>query len=175
LYYGKNIKLRALRPEDLPYIMEYVNDFETYSSFTDSAPIPKTEAFQALWLAHSTREDLITFAIAEIMTDECVGTIQLRAIDRPSHHSLFSIILRPASRGKGYGTDALRTLLRFAFHELNLHKVTLTVYASNPGGQRLYEKCGFRLEGRLRQQVYRQGKYEDQLVYSILDREFGGS
>ena len=56
----------------------------------------------------------------------------------------------------------------------SLHKVTLTVYESNEGGQRLYEKCGFQYEGTLRQQVYRQGRYDNQLVYSLLEREYGG-
>ncbi len=174
MYHGKKVTLRAMRPQDLPYIMEYVNDYETYSSFTDSAPMPKTEAFQTLWMEHATREDLITFAIADRTTDEFLGTIQLRDINRACHRSLFSIILRPDTRGKGYGTDALRVLLQFAFSELNLHKVTLTVYEGNEGGKRLYEKCGFQYEGRLRQQVYRQGHYHNQLVYSILEREFGG-
>lgn len=175
MYHGKKVSLRELRPADLPYIMEYVNDYATYSPFTDAAPRPKTEAFQATWLEHSTREDLITFAITDLVTGEFLGTCQLRGINRSSHRSLFSIILRPSAQGKGYGSDALRTLLSFAFRELNLHKVTLMVYESNLGGQRLYEKVGFKYEGTLREEVYRQGKYENQYVYSILEREFGGS
>jgi len=174
LYHGKKVTLRALSPDDLPHIMDYVNDYETYSTFTDSAPRPKTEEFQAHWLKHSTREDMITFAIADKTTDQFLGTIQLRSIDRVSSQSFFSIILHPQARGKGYGTDALRLLLAFAFEELNLHKITLTVYQSNEGGRRLYEKCGFQYEGTLRQQVYRQGHYDDQLVFSILKREYGG-
>lgn len=175
MYHGKKAALRELRPDDLPFIMEYVNDYDTYSTFTDSAPLPKTEEFQRRWMQTATREDLITFAIADVKTDEFIGTIQLREINRASHRSLFSIILKPTARGRGYGTDALRALLRFAFAELNLHKVTLMVYEGNEGGKRLYEKCGFQYEGTLRQQVYRQGRYENQLVYSILEREFGGN
>lgn len=174
MYNGKKVILREVRPEDLPFIMEYVNDYDTYSSFTDSAPRPKTEAHQLDWLESCSREDLITFAISDIETDEFLGTCQLRGIQRASHRSLFSIILKPSAQGKGYGSDALRVLLRFAFDELNLHKVTLMVYKSNIGGQKLYEKVGFTYEGTLRQEVYRRGIYEDQLVYSILEREFGG-
>lgn len=174
LYHGKKVILRELRPQDLPYIMEYVNNYDTYSPFTDAAPRPKTEEYQLNWLENSTREDLITFAIADMATEEFLGTCQLRSINRACHRSLFSIILKPSAQGRGYGSDALRTLLRFAFQELNLHKVTLMVYASNEGGRRLYEKVGFTYEGTLRQEVYRRGIYEDQLVYSILEREFGG-
>lgn len=174
MYNGKKVMLRELRPQDLPYIMEYVNDYDTYSPFTDSAPRPKTEEFQTSWMEGSTREDMITFAIADLETLEFLGTCQLREINRACHRSLFSIILKPSAQGKGYGSDALRTLLRFAFEELNLHKVTLMVYESNEGGRRLYEKVGFTFEGTLRQEVYRRGKYENQLVYSILEKEFGG-
>lgn len=174
MYTGKKVKLRELRPADLPLIMEYVNDYETYSSFTDSAPRPKTEAFQACWLEHANRDEILTFAVVHKDTDAFIGTIQLRDINRACHRSLFSIILHPSARGQGYGTDALRTLLGFAFRELNLNKITLTVYASNEGGRRLYEKCGFQYEGTLRAQVYRQGRYEDQHVYSLLAREYGG-
>ena len=175
LYYGKKVKLRELRPQDLPDIMEYVNDYDTYSTFTDSVPRPKTEAFQTCWMEGSTREDLLTFAIADIETGEFAGTIQLREINHRARRSLFSIILKPGAQGKGYGTDALRVLLRFAFDEMNLHKITLLVYENNESGRRLYEKVGFQYEGTLRQQIYRQGEYHNQLVYSILSSEFGGS
>lgn len=175
MYYGKKVMLRELRESDLPDIMEYVNDYETYSTFTDSAPRPKTEEFQKCWIAGSTREDLLTFAIADKETGEFAGTIQLRDINRRARRSLFSIVLKPSAQGRGYGTDALRVLLRFAFDELNLHKITLVVYEGNEGGRRLYEKVGFQYEGTLREQVYRQGHYHDQLVYSILASEFGGA
>lgn len=174
LYFGEKTVLRELRSSDLPAIMEYVNDYATYSPFTDQAPRPKTEAFQRCWLENSTREDLLTFAIADRESGEFVGTIQLRDIQSFARRSLFSIILKPGAQGKGYGSDALRTLLGFAFNELNLHKITLMVYESNEGGRRLYEKVGFQYEGRLRQQVYRQGRYEDQLVYSLRQSEFRG-
>ena len=70
MYHGKKVTLRALSPHDLTHIMDYVNDYETYSTFTDSPPSPKTEEFQAHWLKHSTREDMITFAIGDKTTDQ---------------------------------------------------------------------------------------------------------
>ncbi|MFN2157525.1 MAG: GNAT family N-acetyltransferase, partial [Anaerolineae bacterium] len=73
--------------------------------------------------------------------------------------------------GKGYGSDAIRTLLRFAFDEMNLHRVQLTVYEDNARAIRAYEKCGFRHEGRLRDAVYRKGRYYDMLLMSVLSGE----
>ncbi len=174
MYHGNRIILRELRLGDLPYIMEYVNNYDTYSSFTDAAPRPKSEEYQLAWLRGANRPDMVTFAICDRESDEFLGTCQLRNIDRATHRSLLSIILKPSAQGRGYGSDSLNTLLQFAFGELNLHKVSLMVYESNIGGQKLYEKIGFRFEGVLRQEVYRQGHYENQLAYSILEREFGG-
>lgn len=172
MYQGNKVRLRAPKESDLPQIVDYVNDYETYSSFTDSAPLPKTEEFQATWLKTANRQDMITFAIESLNQGEFLGTIQLRNIDLLTGRSDFSIILKSGTQGQGYGTDALNTLLGFAFRELNLHKISLVCYESNLAAQKLYEKCGFIFEGTLREEIYRQGKYENQRAYSILQREW---
>jgi len=69
--------------------------------------------------------------------------------------------------GRGYGTDAMKTMLRFAFTELNLQRVTLTVFEYNPRAIRSYEKSGFQHEGRMRGALLRDGKRWDMLYMSI--------
>jgi RimJ/RimL family protein N-acetyltransferase len=73
---------------------------------------------------------------------------------------------------KGYGTDAMLTLLRFAFDEMNLHRVDLSVDAENARAIACYRKCGFVEEARMRQIVYREGMHRDQLIMGILRDEF---
>jgi RimJ/RimL family protein N-acetyltransferase len=73
---------------------------------------------------------------------------------------------------KGYGTDAMNVLLRFAFIEINLRRVTLTVFEYNPRAIRSYEKAGFRHEGRKRQLLHREGKRWDELYMGILREEW---
>ena len=73
---------------------------------------------------------------------------------------------------QGYGTDAIKTLLRYCFDELNYHKVYLRVYDFNTRGIRCYEKCGFRIEGRLRQHMFRHGAWHDEIVMGVLRDEF---
>ena len=65
-------------------------------------------------------------------------------------------------------------LLRFAFQELNLHRVSLRVYEDNVRGIRAYQKCGFAQEGQSREAVYRKGRYYDELLMSVLRHEFEG-
>lgn len=74
--------------------------------------------------------------------------------------------------GKGYGADLMRLLLRYAFIELNLRRVTLNVFEYNPRAIRSYEKVGFRHEGRMRQTLNKEGKRWDMLYMGILREEW---
>jgi len=74
--------------------------------------------------------------------------------------------------GKGYGTDAMRVLLRYAFHELNLNRVTLNVFDVNQRGITSYEKAGFRHEGRIPAGLLIAGKRCDIIYMGILRREW---
>lgn len=74
--------------------------------------------------------------------------------------------------GKGYGTDAMNVMLRYGFLELNLRRVTLSVFEYNPRAIRSYEKTGFQHEGRLRGALFRDGKRWDMLYMGILREEW---
>jgi RimJ/RimL family protein N-acetyltransferase len=74
----------------------------------------------------------------------------------------------------GYGTDAVRTLVRWGFRQLNLNRVFLRVFEDNAGAIRCYEKVGFRQEGRLRQDRFQEGRYLDTIVMGLLRDEFAG-
>ena len=97
-----------------------------------------------------------------------IGWLVLREILWQARHCSFAIGLDPALRGHGYGTDATRLALRYAFLELNLNRVGLDVTTYNEAGIRAYSKVGFIHEGRLRALVYRDGVYYDALVMSML-------
>ena len=77
-----------------------------------------------------------------------------------------------ADWGKGYGTDAMKICLRYAFHELGAHRISLALYAYNPRAWRVYEKAGFRIEGRTRQDVAKEGQRYDSIWMSILREEW---
>jgi RimJ/RimL family protein N-acetyltransferase len=77
-----------------------------------------------------------------------------------------------ADWSKGYGSDAMRIVLRFAFQELNMHRVSLDVVASNARAMRSYEKCGFVTEGRVRGANQRLGTREDLVKMGLLRRDW---
>ena len=72
---------------------------------------------------------------------------------------------------KGYGTDAMRVLIKFIFNEMNINKIKLNVYEFNERAIRSYEKCGFKKEGVLRKELYRDGKYYDTIVMGLFKEE----
>lgn len=74
--------------------------------------------------------------------------------------------------GKGYGTDMMKLCLRYAFTELNVHRVSLGVHEYNPRAYRSYEKAGFRLEGTTRKDIIRDGNRTDSLWMGILREEW---
>ena len=104
---------------------------------------------------------------------ELLGDVQLANIDwRARAATLGGSISRLADRGAGYGTDAARTILRYGFQHLGLHRVEGQTAEFNAAGRRAMEKLGFRQEGRRRQALYRSGRYWDSLIYGLLRDEF---
>lgn len=102
-----------------------------------------------------------------------IGNIGLHNTDQVNRRATLGIMIGQKDLwGKGHGSDAIRTALRYAFKDLGLHKVSLKVFRNNTRAVSSYEKCGFKKEGVEREQVFKDGKFHDLLVMSILDREF---
>ena len=102
-----------------------------------------------------------------------VGDIDLFHIDQRDRNALVGLgIWNADDRNRGYGGDALRAMLRWAFRHLNLHRVELSVEPENVSATRVYEKLGFVLEGLRREHHYDDGCYHDEQIMAILRREF---
>lgn len=110
------------------------------------------------------------FCIRSIEDDRLLGDINLDVINNwASRNAFVGIgINNREDWGKGYGTEAMKLMLQFAFTEVNLYRVTLTVFEYNPRAIRSYEKAGFRHEGRLRGALLKDGKRWDVLYMGIL-------
>ncbi len=110
------------------------------------------------------------FSIRALEDNRLLGDINLDVVNNwGSRNSFVGIgIGNRENWGKGYGTDAMKIILRFAFTEINLHRVTLSVFEYNPRAIRSYEKAGFRHEGRVRKALLRDGKHWDMLYMGIL-------
>jgi len=121
-------------------------------------------------------EDSRYFAIAERTTGTYIGGIDLTSIDWTDRNAILSVVIASEEmRNLGYGSEALRLILGFAFVELKLHKVSLNVYDKNLPALNCYLKNGFRIEGRIRDHMLINGIYCDLIQMGILDSEFMAS
>ena len=168
---GSKTYLRALKHDDLPHFVRWINDPETRRFMTMRYPLSMTEE-EGWWERFSTRQNDYVFAI-EADEGTYIGNIGLHSVDLDNRRAVLGIIIgEKAYWGRGYGTDAICTMLDWAFGYLNLNRVSLTVYEYNERAIRCYEKSGFRHEGGMRQARYLDGKYYDELMMGILRNEF---
>jgi RimJ/RimL family protein N-acetyltransferase len=104
-----------------------------------------------------------------------IGHVRFHSMDRRDKRAALAIgIDDPAYLGRGYGTEAIRLALTYAF-STGLHRVSLRVLASNTRAIACYRKCGFLEEGRERESAFINGRWEDDIIMGVLDREFGQS
>jgi len=177
LLHGQLVRLAAANSEtDAETMARWSRDSE-YLRLLDSDPATPKSAKQrkeeiAQWLEHE-RADSFGFMIRTLTDDRLIGFVGLGGINWNNGDGWIGIgIGKREDWSKGYGADALRIILRFAFTELNLHRVSLSVYANNPRAIRSYEKAGFTLEGRLRQVVHRDGQRADEVFMGVLREEW---
>jgi RimJ/RimL family protein N-acetyltransferase len=118
---------------------------------------------------------LLDLVVREPTDDQPIGLVSFW--DRPIPHegAELSIWLGKGHRDAGKGTEALRLALGYAFSELRLHKVYLRVLAYNERAVRAYQKVGFQIEGRLREEMYVNGRWHDLIYMGLLEREFAAA
>ena len=175
---GKLIRLTAESPQTLaePY-SRWAGDSEYWRLLTSDVPrlysIQARQKRMEAALEKDEAPDNFFFNIRTLADDRLVGAIELDGI-RWAHGEAF-VGISIADReywGKGYGTDAMRVILRYAFLELNLRRVSLDTFEYNPRAVRSYEKAGFKHEGRMRFYLKREGRRWDMLFMGILRHEW---
>ena len=171
MLHGRITRLRRIEREDIPTFVRWFGDPDVREFLLLNRPISMAEEEQ--WFAQQLQSrDSEVFAI-ETTDGVHIGNTGLHDINWLHRNAEMGIVIGEKQYwGKGYGSDAARVLLRFAFDEMNLHRVQLTVYEDNVRAIRAYEKCGFRQEGRLRDAIFRKGRYYDMLLMSTLSDEF---
>jgi len=133
LLYGTNVRLTALTPNDLATIARWYQNADFLRMFDVLPAYPKTEETLAQWLEerHKTT-DTFLFAVRLLASDDLIGYIELNGILWSHQVGGMSIAIGDSQNwGKGYGYEAMQLALRFAFEELNLHRVQLTVFSYN--------------------------------------------
>jgi RimJ/RimL family protein N-acetyltransferase len=177
LFQGQLVRLSSEDPQALADAFSHWNQNSEYMRLLDSDPAH-------LWSARKIKEWLekdldlllpnhLDFAIRTLVEDKLIGFIGFDGLNWTDRDTYVAIgIGEPDFWSKGYGSDAMRLMLRYGFTQLNLHRISLTVFEQNPRGIRSYEKCGFKHEGRIREFLLRDGQRSDMLHMGILRQEW---
>ncbi len=170
---GTLVRLRAVEPEDLDNAYKWANDREVTRWLTSPRyPVSRKAEQQGIDDAPTNSFGDVRLAI-ETNDGKHIGGINLHRINPEDRKASLGIMIGEKDQwSNGYGTDAIMTLLGFAFDEMNLHRVLLHAFADNERAIGCYQRCGFRAEVRLRQEVYQNGRYYDVVVMGVLESEF---
>lgn len=170
---GKTVYLRAISMDDATSeYLSWINDEETTKGLVTGTFPSNMEDLKSYLSQVSTDTKTVMFAICMNENHRHVGNIKLDNFDWISRTAELGVLLGAKDTwGKGIGTESCRLVLHYAFDQLNLRKVSLTVYENNPGALHVYEKIGFQTEGRLRKHIFVDGLYIDKLWMGIFKDE----
>lgn len=173
MYQGKLVKLRAFDNSDLMYALSINNDYQVMRTASSGILFPTTVEDQARFMSNQTSYSggEYQFAIEQIDNSRFIGQCGFLQVSWKNRRAEIAIMLDKNATGQGYGTEAVSLLCRFAFEEMNLHKLKATVFDFNTAAIRCYEKCGFVQEGVLKDEVYREGKYHSAIVMALYKTE----
>jgi len=168
---GDKVILRAIERDDIKRFHELERNVELVLLAEDEWQPKPLAAFEKEFEKDLDHENHNSFAIE--VDGKLIGGCGLHHSRRRDGSTEFGIgIYDPEYIGKGYGSDAIRTLLRWAFQIQNWRRVQLRTLACNERAVRAYQKIGFVEEGRLREHVFFQGRYVDELVMGLLRSEW---
>jgi len=174
---GKTVRLRSIELADVDELLKGWNDLELRNLVGAAAQGPMSRWEEEEWIRSIWREKQaktrFTFAIERIEDRMLLGTTGLFNINWVDKSAVCGIdVAGRGNWGKGYGSEAMRLLLDFAFKSLNLHRVELNVMDFNERAQRCYRKVGFKEVGRKRQARFIDGKYHDAVLMDVLRDEW---
>ena len=169
--------LRPFREADIPDIVALLQEPDIHRT-TLHIPYPYAEQHARAWLAQQqkSREEGTgyTFAVLRKEDQQLLGAIDIRPHMAHRKAEVGYWIGKPYW-GRGYATEALKAILRFGFETLNLNRIYATHFAENPASGRVMQKAGMTYEGVMRQAIYKDGRFHDQLMYAILREEWNAS
>ena len=176
---GRAVALRRPQPDDLSAVMRWYRDPEL-ARLTRYQTRPMTHAeIERFFQARMMARDALAYCIVELPQWRVIGFTTFSSLDPDNGSVLFHITIGERDAwGRGLGTEATELMVGHAFERLLLHRVGLTVFSYNVRAIRAYEKAGFRVEGRLRDAIQRDGRYFDEVQMGILadewlERRFG--
>jgi diamine N-acetyltransferase len=176
MIYGERIRLRAIERDDIPRYVAWFNDPEVTAGL--ATYLPMSLADETRWFENLGNRPAEERGMAvDVKTAEAawqhIGSVGFEHIEWVHRSAEFGIAIGEKTFWhQGYGTEAIRLMLKHGFETLNLNRIFLRVYENNPHAIKTYEKVGFVKEGIMRDAIYRNGCYINDLLMSMLRSEW---
>lgn len=173
---GDRALLRPFTPADIdamgpvladPEVLRLTGSVHTTAEI--EAAVPVLDERTRTW--YETREaqaDRLDLAVVDRASDRCVGEVVLNDWSPEDQTCGFRILVGADGRGRGLGSEATRLVVAHAFAATDLHRIELEVYAFNPRAQHVYDRAGFRFEGRRREAFVFDGERVDSILMAVL-------
>jgi len=170
---GDGVILRRHVPENLEAFRRWYADPEIARLARYQEAPMRPEEIERFFAARVLGTEALAMAVHERSTDRLIGTCAFSQLDGDNGSALFHITIGEKDAwGRGHGTEATWLMLRHAFESLGLHRIGLFVFEFNERAIRAYTRCGFTVEGRARESIWRDGRWWDELAMSVLERDW---
>lgn len=167
------IYLRAIEPSDYEISYKWRNDPEIQSMIGGHSFFVSREK-EKEWVnnaVHSNEKTVLAICLVE--NDKYIGNVMIQEMDYINGTAHVPILIGDKDEwGKGYATEARFLALKFVFEERRINRVWALIKDDNIGSMKMHEKCGYKKEGVLRQSIFKNGAYHDQVLMSVLKEEF---
>ena len=171
MFETKRLVIRLMEERDLETVRQLHNEESTLNKLSD--PFHVTWEEQVLWFQSLSKSRKNRRYVLEHKDSERLcGIIRLDDIDLINRSATIGADIEPAFRGNGLAKEAYNRILNYLFKDLGLNRLQLVTMESNKVALSLYVNLGFQQEGRLREGIYRAGKYSDLLLMSLLEKEW---
>ncbi|MFW9944215.1 MAG: GNAT family N-acetyltransferase [Candidatus Sifarchaeia archaeon] len=176
MYFGKQVHLRRIEPDDLDNVMKNWNNLEMRQYLGHALPFSRArerEILDELSKQDPWKDGYMLLVIEDKNSQEFLGSVSLMNISKQNSNAELAIaIYDPKNFGKGYGTDATKVMLWFGFNILGLESVFLHTFTENERAQRAFKSAGFKEGGVRRRGVFNLGEFHDLVVMDIVKEEF---
>ncbi len=170
---GDLVVLRRHTPENVAAFRRWYADPEIARLARYQQTPMRPEEISRFFEARVVGEGALAMAVHERATNRLIGTCAFSQLDGENGSALYHITIGESDVwGRGYGTEATRLMLDHAFGTLALHRIALFVFEFNERAIRAYRRCGFVVEGRSRESIWRDGHWWDELAMSVLEPDW---
>ncbi|MBP3763027.1 MAG: GNAT family N-acetyltransferase [Bacteroidales bacterium] len=170
---SNTVYLRAFEPEDYLTSLPWRNDDRIWSQL-GGCKYFVSSAYEKKWIEEAIFDSRnINLAICLKEDDRYIGNVRITNIDNINRSGTSHILIGDRSCwNRGVGAEAYRLLLDYAFNQRGFHRIDALVLEGNTASLKMHQKCGYRIEGTLRESVFKDGHWQNQVHLSILESDF---